>query len=74
MDQHSTQSKCWHTPARITTELTHIGSKAVVKATIIFAGMTITSFSDEVREGDNQPISEYNQQAVQRAMHLVPQI
>ena len=71
MTQHSPQPKCWQNPARINTELTHIGSKAVIKATIILGGMTITSFSDEVCD---HPMSEYKQQAIQRAMHLVPQM
>jgi len=74
MDQHRAKSKCWQSPAQISTELTHIDSKAVVKATIILGGMTITSFSDEVHECVEHPISEYKQQAIQRAMHLVPQM
>ncbi len=73
MQQHSTEPKCWHNPARISTEVTNIGGKAVIKATILLGGMTITSFSDEVHECVEHPISEYKQQAIQRAMHLVPQ-
>ena len=74
MDHHPTRSKCWQNPAKISTEITNIGNKMVVKATIILGGMTITSFSDEVHECLEHPISEYKQQAIQRAMHLVPQM
>jgi hypothetical protein len=73
MNQESLQSKCWHNPASIKTEVTYIGSKSVVKATIIIGGMIITSFSDEIQECLAHPMSEYKHQAVERAMHLVPQ-
>jgi hypothetical protein len=73
MDHIATQSKCWENPASIKTELTHIGSKSVVKATVVVGGMTITSFSDEIQECLMHLMSEYNHQAVERAMQLLPQ-
>ena len=73
MNRDPIKSRCWQNPASIKTEVTNIGSKAVVKATIILGGMTITSFSDEIQENLAYPISEYKHQAVERAMHLVPQ-
>jgi hypothetical protein len=73
MNQESSPSKRWHNPASIKTEITCLGSRPVVKATIVVGGMVITSFSDEIRESVTHPISEYKHQAVERAMHLVPQ-
>ena len=74
MNREPTKSRCWHNPASIKTEVTCIGSRAVVKATILVGGMVITSFSDEIQESPTHPMSEYKHQAVQRALHLVPQI
>ena len=72
MNQEPIKSRCWHNPASIKTEVTCIGSRAVVKATIEVGGMVITSFSDEIQESIKHPMSEYKHQAVERAMYLIP--
>jgi hypothetical protein len=66
------QAKFWETTPSVKTELIHIGSLSVVKATVIVGQMTVTSFSDSVQESQNQSIQDYANQATQRAMKLVP--
>lgn len=69
-DIHS-QPKYWENSPSIKTELVHVGGVSVVKATVTVGQMTVTSFSDAVRDVHNS-LQDYARQATQRAMKLVP--
>jgi hypothetical protein len=71
-DEVNTQPKFWETIPTIKTELIHIGSQSVVKATVVVGQMTVTSFSDTVEDSTNNSFQDYERQATQRAMKLVP--